>query len=372
MGLIEPNCNLIINRSILYYLLIFILINTGCKERNPEPILPKINSTLSTNTDSTFSKNINIKDSLEKWIDSEHSAFKLYDKASFLSYFPDSLNKVNDINWQLKVLNEFKKHLPQLVQSYSKYYHYINDSSKSSSVIRTAYEFLETKWTYTPNYIIPKYCLKQDTINSCWKIPSDFINQNNPRIYSGMPYCWGGKMVFDSFRLFVEKSLFAPGDACGKTCCRFKNCVCLHNTAGIDCSGFIIKSFKLSEDLRADAVYGTNDLFKTERFDLIGDNIQDLKKGDILLKKGDHVGLCIEVDHKLKYCKVIHSGKSCFFGKNGYKLKGLDQGVRLDSANFEQLQLKINEGYLIKRFAIYKHTYRTLLDLIKYTIDGVN
>ncbi len=346
--------------------------NAGCKKRNPEPIIPNVNSIISTNTDSSISKNINIKDSLEKWIDLDPISYKIYDKASFLSYFPDSLNKVNDINWQLNILNEFKKHLPQLIQSYSKYDSYINDSSRSSSVIRTAYEFLETKWTYTPNYLVPKYCLQQDTINSCWQIPSDFINQNNSRIYSGMPYCWGGKMVFDSFRILVEKSLFAPGDACGKTCCRLKNCVCLHNTAGIDCSGFIIKSFKLSEDLRADAVYGTNDLYKTERFDLIGDNIEDLKKGDILLKKGDHVGLCIEVNHKLKYCKIIHSGKSCFFGKNGYKLKGLDQGVRLDSSNFEQLQLKINEGYIIKRFAIYKHTYRTLLDLIKYTIDGVN
>lgn len=69
----------------------------GCKKNNPEPYTPSNNSIISTNSDSIITKNINIKDSLVKWIDSDPISFKIYDKASFLSYFPDSLYPSNEV-----------------------------------------------------------------------------------------------------------------------------------------------------------------------------------------------------------------------------------------------------------------------------------
>lgn len=179
-----------------------------------------------------------------------------------------------------------------------------------------------------------------------------------------MPYCWGGRDIFDEFSSKVLNG-YAPGDICGSKMCKIicecqleKETICKQGkTAGIDCSGLIVNSFIISKDIvKYGPISSTATLANNGMFNWISKNVNDLKRGDILLYPKHHVAICIKINVVEDICEVIHSSSENFFNV-GVKLDGLNQGVRLDRGNIQNLKIKFIEGFGIYRFAKYDHTY---------------
>ena len=285
---------------------------------------------------------------------------------TFLSYIPDSIEKSKHLTYEKKLHLEkiLYKNMNDLVSYYSKYDLKINRSS-SLGVLQTLKEFATTEWIFNPNYSKPKSCVGSDSINLCWILPNDFIDLTSSKMISGMPYCWGGKMIFQEFLDKIDKN-YAPGDICGKNKCR-ELCSCVEEkylcsdgkVAGIDCSGLVVKAFKLDEkSIKSDAYLGTYDLSKTPKFNCISNSYLDLKRGDILLKPGFHVAICVDINLKSNLCRVAHSSDGTNFFKHGIKDDGcLESGVRYDNSSIDELIYKLQNGYTIYRFAMNHATY---------------
>ena len=228
-------------------------------------------------------------------------------------------------------------------------------------ILKTADRYLRREWIFKANFKRPRFCVNSDTNNLCWQLPSDFIALKDSTKIIGIPYCWGSKMDINSFLIDIN-NLSAPGDVCGSCCVNKQKCESF-KTTGIDCSGFVVKCFKITEKTGSGDV-GTSNLAQNQRFSRISQDVKDLKKGDILLRvavsekvngvfvkknHGGHVVICNEINRKRNYCKIIHSGVESFFGDSKTKVKifglghekGVNQGVRVDSSDLVSLQKKL-------------------------------
>lgn len=308
--------------------------------------------------------NINLKNEIGDVIEGKKDRFGLKDYNTFLSYIPDSIDDKSktDPIIREKIKSKIISRLPDLAERYRKYDFHINRKG-SSGVIDGALEYLTTDWYFKSTFKVPKSCLGADSIRKCWELPSDFIGKESS-VITGMPYCWGGKDIFDDFNSKILKG-YAPGDICGIEMCKGicncpleKNTICKQGkTTGIDCSGLIVNSFIISKDIaKYGPIISTMSLATNGKFNWIGKNVNDLKRGDLLLFPGHHVAICTKISVAEDICEVIHSSPANFFNV-GVKLDGLNQGVRLDRGNIQNLKIKLNKGFGIYRFATYEHTY---------------
>jgi len=98
----------------------------------------------------------------------------------------------------------------------------------------------------------------------------------------GMPYDWGGMDTIQSFQEKMRSKKYAAGSHKEHEC---KACIG-HCTAGIDCSGFVSSCWRL------DRHYGTIEIGRFGAALPRGFNIfADLKRGDALVKPGEHIVL---------------------------------------------------------------------------------
>lgn len=141
------------------------------------------------------------------------------------------------------------------------------ESITRTEIISNAYAYYNHVWTASSSNIKRISCGGKIVQNPSWVT----VGKN----YS-FPYCWGGNSSVSSFDYYLTKNRCAGDKKTGYSFGAEPLC-----TTGVDCSGFVSRVFGLSSH------YGTSNMYKvTSEYS----SINNLKKGDILLKRG-HVML---------------------------------------------------------------------------------
>jgi hypothetical protein len=170
--------------------------------------------------------------------------------------------------------------------------------------IRAAREFIAVTWTLGEQNIS-----HSDAPNQCappgqrWERPRKFEPSMIGKSQVGVPYNWGG---FDSSSGFVER--INQGALAGNVCtCRDGDCV-VSAAAGVDCSGFVSRAWKLTSH------HGTSELPAiAPAVNDPGANFRNAKKGDVFNKAGSHVRLFVSVQEAPLRITVLESitAKTC-------------------------------------------------------------
>lgn len=305
-----------------------------------------------------------IKTQLKTFINKTKNHYSLLDVDAFISYIPDSIENFDKKRKKL-LLKKIRGNLKSLVNLYKPYDERIN-ANNDNGIIRSAFRYVERVWIFNPNFKKPKKCHESNS-KDCWEIPQDLDELKEPKRVEGIPYCWGGKKQIDDHRgngfiNDISKGL-APGDVCTSSQCSNKGLCENNQTTGIDCSGLVVNSFKINEDLKGkNEIQGTNNLSRTERFLKIGNSLAQLQKGDILLNPGSHVMICVEKNRN--YCKIVHSSKGSF----GTVLKGLKHGSKLDSVGTSTINSVFKRGYYIYRLNLHNYSFKPYQDWLSSII----
>lgn len=145
-------------------------------------------------------------------------------------------------------------------------------------ILETAEAYRTASWTVSQANYRPSAVSRCDPPRGLrWKRPAYLEGRQGERV-SGIPYNWGGYMTIAEFMTKV-----ARGDGGGNICtCRTGNCVD-SKAAGVDCSGFVSKTWETRR-------YSTSSLAKATR-QLA--SYAELKPGDALNKAGSHVRLFV-------------------------------------------------------------------------------
>lgn len=160
------------------------------------------------------------------------------------------------------------------------------DQAFAAAAIKRARAFLDARWTLSPaNFVRPGIvheCEPPD--GKYWTRPTRFSAAHVGKQVAAVPYKWGG---FDSVEQFQRRMSAArpalAGDVCTCREARFDGCL-VAAAAGIDCSGFVSRSWDLGEHRGTSQLAG------------IAADLPDLfhlKPGDILNRPGAHVRLFV-------------------------------------------------------------------------------
>jgi hypothetical protein len=163
------------------------------------------------------------------------------------------------------------------------------DPAQGATIVERAYGFRAVTWTMLPdNFVhpaIPDSCNK--VAHQYWKRPGLFKPSDIGRVMAGMPYKWGG---FDSVESY-KKHVSAPekwlaGNVCTCRDLAYNQCI-FPEAAGVDCSGFVSRAWRLSSHL------GTSDLLTVS--DRLS-SLAELEPGDALDEPGSHVRLFVKLE----------------------------------------------------------------------------
>ncbi len=198
-----------------------------------------------------------------------------------------------------------------------------------------AMEIINYKWSYnyknTPSNIKLPYYLKEE------------------KEYIGIPYCFGGRFSLDSSNVKDIKSFqhalennYYPGNI-------NTNNGYVKNTAGLDCSGFILSVFKIKENLSTTSLH--------KYFYEI--DIEDIKPMDILNSKGKHVYVYLGKTLDNKGIIILESTSN---GLNKYKDKSV---VNYKSNNAFKKDIE-KEGYIPMRYKKIKGNFKSSFDSYEY------
>jgi hypothetical protein len=148
--------------------------------------------------------------------------------------------------------------------------------------------------------IPPSQC---DPPTHVWRRPGRFVPAMVGTSLVGIPYNWGG---FDSSADFLQR--MSQGALAGNICtCRDGDCV-VDAAAGVDCSGFVSRAWKLTTH------HGTSELPNiASAVRDPGPNFRNARKGDIFNKAGHHVRLVESVQETPLRITVFESitAKTC-------------------------------------------------------------
>lgn len=146
-----------------------------------------------------------------------------------------------------------------------------------TEAIAIAYSYTQVQWQPEPRHVLhgkDSAGINVDTPDRSLKSHGGWWSPGKPAI--GMPYKWGGFDTPSSFRFKIQNG-YKAGDIGGASKRRLGDAATSNETAGIDCSGFVSRCWKLSVP------------YSTKRLSEVSDPLpswDDLKAGDILLKDG--------------------------------------------------------------------------------------
>ena len=161
-----------------------------------------------------------------------------------------------------------------------------HDPAFAAAALKRARAFLEARWTLSPaSFLRPGIVHEcEPPLGKYWSRPTRFSQAHVGKQVAAVPYKWGG---FDSVEQFQRRVSGARPALAGNVCtcreARFNGCQ-VAAAAGIDCSGFVSRSWGLA------AHRGTTQLTG------IAADLPDLfhlKPGDILNRPGAHVRLFV-------------------------------------------------------------------------------